>query len=322
MAAAIVRVMPEERENVPQEKPSFETPWFPYHQFHVPEKPRPLQAVWRARQFEFQFPRPVMVMGIVNATPDSFSDGGKYLDPEAAVARALELIRQGAEVVDIGGESTRPGAASVDEAEELRRVLPVIERLAPRVKVPISIDTQKTAVARAALRAGASIVNDIGANREADALWRLVGETGAGYICMHMQGTPQTMQENPVYRDVVAGVKEFWTDRLERLQQAGVAADQVVLDPGLGFGKTVEHNLQLLAAWPRLTKLKRPLLLGVSRKSFMGRLLGADVDSRLPASLACGCWSVQSGVQLIRTHDVAETLQAVRMTEAILAQTK
>jgi dihydropteroate synthase len=322
MAAAIVRGMPEKPENAPHEKPSFETTWFPYQQFHVPEKRQLFHGVWRTGRFEFRFPRPVMLMGIVNVTPDSFSDGGKFLDPSAAVARAHELVRQGAEIIDVGGESTRPGAEPVGEAEELRRVVPVVERLALEVEVPLSIDTRKAAVAKQALQAGASIVNDVGANREEDGIWRLVAESGAGYICMHMRGTPQTMQADPIYEDVVTEVKTFWTDRLERLGQAGISEDQVVLDPGLGFGKAVEHNLQLLAAWPRLTKLKRPLLLGVSRKSFMGRLLGADVNSRLPASLACSCWAVQSGVQLIRTHDVAETLQAVRMTEAILNQTK
>jgi len=322
MAAATVRGMPEKPDQVSQEKPPFETAWFPYQQFHVPEKRHVFQGVWRAGRFEFRFPRPVLLMGIVNVTPDSFSDGGRHFDRASAVARARELVRQGAEIIDIGGESTRPGAEPVGEQEELRRVLPVIEELAPQIGIPISIDTSKPEVARRALQAGASVVNDIAANREDDALWRLVAETGAGYVCMHMQGTPPTMQNAPTYQEVVAEVKGFWADRLGRLERAGVAAEQVVLDPGIGFGKSVEHNLQLLAAWPRLTKLKRPLLLGVSRKSFMGRLLGAEVDSRLPASLACGCWAVQSGVQLIRTHDVAETLQAVRMTEAILNQTR
>ncbi len=314
--------MANELERARQEKRAFETTWFPDQPFYVPERPRPLPAILRARQFEFHFPRPVMLMGIVNVTPDSFSDGGQFLDPGRAVARALDLIQQGAEIIDIGGESTRPGAAPVSEAEELRRVMPVIERLAPQIHVPISIDTRKAAVARAALEAGAGIVNDIAANREDAGMWRAVAEAGAGYICMHMQGTPSTMQRNPTYHDVVTEVEGFWADRLERLHEAGVSSEQVVLDPGIGFGKTVEHNLQLLGAWPRFTKLKRPVLLGVSRKSFMGRLPGAGVNSRLPASLACSCWAVTAGVQIIRAHDVAETLQAVRMTEAILTQAK
>ena len=278
--------------------------------------------VFRARQFEFVFPRPALVMGIVNVTPDSFSDGGKFFDPARAVSHALELVAQGAEILDLGGESTRPGAEPVDEAEELRRVIPVIEQLASRVKIPLSIDTVKPAVARAALQAGASIVNDVAAHREDDAMWRVVAEWGAGYICMHAQGTPQTMQKNPVYADVAGEVGGFFGERLERLNACGVAADQVVLDVGIGFGKTPGHNLQLLAALRSFTTLRRPLLLGVSRKSFIGKLLGTDLAARLPASLACACLAVESGVQMIRAHDVAETVQAVRMTEAVLAREK
>jgi len=278
--------------------------------------------IFRARKFAFTFPRATMVMGIVNVTPDSFSDGGRFLDPAAAVEHGLEQVAQGAEIIDVGGESTRPGAEPVSESEELRRVLPVIERLAPRVKVPVSIDTQKPAVARAALQAGASIVNDIAANRADDKLWHIVAEAKAGYICVHMQGTPQTMQLNPVYQDVVGEVRDFFVDRLERLKRAGVGAVQVVLDPGIGFGKTLEHNLQLLAGLERFTNLKRPVLLGVSRKSFIGKLLGTEVGARLPAALACVCLAIRAGAQMVRTHDVAETLQAARMTEAIRAETK
>jgi dihydropteroate synthase len=278
--------------------------------------------LWRARQFEFTFPRPALVMGIVNVTPDSFSDGGLFLQADAAIEHALQLLSEGAEILDIGGESTRPGAAPVTEAEELRRVLPVIEQLAGRVKVPISIDTQKPAVARAALAAGASIVNDIATNRDDDAMWRLVAEAGAGYIAMHMQGAPQTMQAAPHYTDVVAEVEAFFMERLARLHVAGVALEQVALDVGIGFGKTLEHNLQLLACLRRFTRLQRPLLLGVSRKSFIGKLLGAETAGRVPAGLACACWGVETGAGILRTHDVAETVQAVRMTEAILQQHK
>jgi dihydropteroate synthase len=276
--------------------------------------------ILRARQYEFCFPGPALVMGIVNVTPDSFSDGGRYLDAGAAAAHALELVEQGAGIIDVGGESTRPGAAPVAEAEELRRVMPVIERLAGQVKVPISIDTVKVGVARAALRAGASLVNDVAANREDGALWQVVAETGAGYVCMHMRGTPQTMQANPVYADVVAEVGGFFSERLRRLRDCGVAREQVVLDPGIGFGKTVEHNLQLLATVGRFTSLERPLLFGVSRKSFIGKLLGVDLAARLPGALACACLAVAGGARIIRAHDVAETVQAIRMTEAILAR--
>ena len=261
-------------------------------------------------------------MGIVNVTPDSFSDGGKFPDASAAAAHALKLAGQGADILDIGGESTRPGAGPVSEEEELRRVLPVIEQLAGRVKIPLSIDTVKPAVARAALQAGASIVNDVAANQDDDAMWRVVAEYQAGYVCMHAQGTPQTMQENPVYTDVVREVGDFFRERLKKLNAGGIPADQVVLDIGIGFGKTVEHNLLLLANLHRFTTMARPLLMGVSRKSFIGKLLGTNVDERLPASLACACRAVESGVQIIRAHDVVETIQAVRMMEAVLARIK
>lgn len=290
------------------------------HEIGAPRVPGAERIRWRARQFEFQFPRPVLSMGVVNVTPDSFSDGGRFLATDAAVARVFELIKEGAEIIDIGGESTRPNSEPVSEHEELRRVLPVIEEIAGQVSVPISIDTQKPAVARATVRAGASIVNDVAANRTGDEMWRVVAEEKAGYVCMHMQGTPQTMQANPTYRDVVAEVGDFFVERLERLEAAGVDLDQVVLDAGIGFGKSLEHNLQLLGGMGRFTRLKRPLLIGVSRKSFIGSLLGAAVNDRLPGSLACACRAVEAGVQIVRTHDVAETLQAVRMTEAILAR--
>jgi len=274
----------------------------------------------RTGQFDFTFPRPALVMGIVNVTPDSFFDGGRFLDAPAAVAHALQLVEQGAEIIDVGGESTRPGALPVSEAEELRRVMPVIEQLAGQVKVPISIDTVKPGVARAALAAGASIVNDVAANREEAALWEIVAEARAGYVCTHMQGTPQTMQDEPVYADVVREVREFFSGRIQRLSDCGVGREQIILDPGIGFGKTVEHNLQLLRAAGTFTGLERPLLIGVSRKSFIGKLLGAEISARLPAALACACAAVAAGVQIVRAHDVAETVQAIRMTEAILAK--
>ena len=275
----------------------------------------------RARQFQFTFPRPALIMGVVNVTPDSFSDGGIFLEPQAAIGHALELIEQGADIIDVGGESTRPDATPVDEREELRRVLPVIEALSSRIKVPVSIDTMKPAVARAGIQAGASFVNDVAANRQDEALWRVVAESGAGYVAMHMQGTPQTMQRRPVYRDVFAELQEFFRDRLERLLQAGVAREQIVLDPGFGFGKTLEHNLQLLAGFQSFTKWQRPLLLGVSRKSFIGQATGAaDMAGRLPGSLAGACWGVGAGANIIRTHDVAATRQALRLTEAIVAR--
>jgi dihydropteroate synthase len=201
----------------------------------------------------------------------------------------------------------------------LRRVLPVIEELAGRISTPLSIDTQKPAVARAALAAGAHIVNDIAANRDEPGMRRAVAGSGAGYICMHMQGTPQTMQSNPCYQDVVREVGAWFEDELGQLAAAGVRPAQVVLDPGFGFGKAVEHNLQLLANLSCFRSLQRPVLVGVSRKSFIGRLLGAEVEARLPGSLAAAAWAVGAGAQLIRTHDVAATRQVVRLIEAVTA---
>ena len=259
-------------------------------------------------------------MGVVNVTPDSFSDGGQFLDPGAATEQALRLIEQGADIIDIGGESTRPAASPVSEAEELERVLPVLKRLTGRIGVPLSVDTMKPGVARQALKAGASIINDVGANRQDPSMWELVAETGAGYVCMHMQGAPATMQQNPIYQDVVAEVESFFEERLKRMSGCGVDRKQIILDPGIGFGKSIEHNLQLLGALGRFARLDRPLLLGVSRKSFLGRVGGGEAGQRLVPGLACACWAVNAGTGLIRTHDVAETVQAVRMSEAIVAR--
>ena len=260
-----------------------------------------------------------MVMGILNVTPDSFSDGGCYLDPERAVARGEELVAEGAEVIDIGGESTRPGAAPVDEAEELRRVIPVVRALAAKTRALISVDTRKAGVARAALDAGASIINDIEANRSDTGLWKTVAATGAGYVLMHMQGSPGTMQVAPRYDDVVAEVGAFFRERLARLHEAGVRAEQVLLDPGIGFGKTLEHNLALLRDLRVLSSAGRPTLLGVSRKSFIGRLFGSEEpQQRLGASLACALWAAGSGAaSVFRVHDVAVTVQALRMREIL-----
>ena len=274
----------------------------------------------RARQYTFAFPRPALLMGVVNATPDSFYDGARFVDAEGAVAHALRLVSEGADMIDIGGESSRPGAAPVSEAEELRRVMPVLEALSASVAVPLSIDTVKPGVAREALRAGASIINDIAANREDEEMWRLAARTGAAYVTVHMQGSPATMQKNPVYDDVVAEVGHFFEDRLKRLLSCGVNAEQVVLDVGLGFGKRLEDNLRLLARLNCFTKWERPLLVGASRKSFLGAASGAQVLERLPPSLACACWSAQNGVGIIRCHDVAATRHAVGMTEALMKQ--
>ncbi|MDP6754364.1 MAG: dihydropteroate synthase [Verrucomicrobiota bacterium] len=272
---------------------------------------------WIARDVTFKFPRPMLVMGIVNTTPDSFADGGQFLDTGSAVDHALRLADEGAEIIDIGGESTRPGSESVPAAEELRRVIPVIERLAKRSEVTLSIDTQKPEVAKAALDAGAAIVNDVAANRESPEMWKVVAAARAGYVCMHMQGTPQTMQAEPQYGDVLREVGEFFKMRLTELLKHGIANGQVALDPGIGFGKNLEHNIKLLSGLNRFSVAERPLLVGVSRKSFIGKLLGTQTGDRLPASLACAAWAAVEGAHIVRVHDVAETVQAVRMAEAL-----
>ena len=288
-----------------------------------PSGPRPQIGcmLLRARDFEWTFPRPALVMGVLNVTPDSFSDGGAFFSVDAAVERALELEADGADILDVGGESTRPGAETVSDTEELRRVIPVLEKLAGRIKIPISVDTVKPDVARAALDAGASIINDVAANRKDPRMREVVAERKAGYVLMHMQGTPQTMQKNPVYGNVVDEVKQFLAEQLTTLAAHGVSREQVILDVGIGFGKTLEHNLQLLASLKSFTKEERPLLLGVSRKAFIGQVTGVrNAVERLPWSLACACWGVVSGVNIIRAHDVAPTRQAIRMTEALCAQ--
>ena len=272
---------------------------------------------WIAREHQFDFPRPMVVMGIVNTTPDSFSDGGQFLDVDAAVTHALRLANEGAEILDIGGESTRPGAPAVSEQEELDRVIPVIQRLAKRPEFVLSIDTQKPSVARAAIDAGAAIVNDIAANRSDPEMWQVVAEAGAGYVCMHMQGNPQTMQAKPNYDDVTREVCDFFRERLALLSTHGVSIEQVVLDPGIGFGKPLQHNIKLLRDLNKFSLVERPTLVGASRKSFIEKLLGAPIDERLPASLACAAWAAIQGSQIIRVHDVAETVQVVRMAETL-----
>ena len=272
---------------------------------------------WTARDVTFEFPRPMLVMGIVNTTPDSFADGGRFTDTDSAVDHALRLADEGAEIIDIGGESTRPGSDPVSAEEELRRVVPVIGRLAKRGESVISVDTQKPEVAKAALDAGASIVNDIAANRESSEMWEVVAGAKAGYVCMHMQGTPQTMQAKPRYDDVLREVGDFFSKRLAKLTEYGISSEQVALDPGIGFGKNLEHNIKLLGGLNRFSVAERPILVGVSRKSFIGKLLGTPTGDRLPASLACAAWSAIEGAHIVRVHDVAETVQAVRMAETL-----
>ena len=271
--------------------------------------------IWRAGTYSFDFPRSTLIMGILNVTPDSFSDGGLYDSTDRAVERGLEMVAEGADIIDIGGESTRPNAVPVSVDEELKRVIPVIEILARKVSVPISIDTTKVEVARAAIVAGASIINDVAGNRTDDTLWRLAGETGAGYILMHTQGTPQTMQKNPQYSDVCAEVNEFFGKQLVKMDACGLTREQVVLDVGIGFGKTVEHNIALLKGVQTFLKWDRPIMIGASRKSFIGALTGAGLSDRLAGSLVSACFVAGEGAGLVRVHDVAATRQALILNE-------
>jgi dihydropteroate synthase len=258
-------------------------------------------------------------MGVVNVTPDSFADGGRYLDRRAAVAHGLALAAEGADLLDVGGESTRPGASDVEEAVELDRVVPVVEGLAAATDVPVSVDTRKAAVARAALHAGAAIVNDVSAGRDDPDLLGVAAEAGAPLVLMHMQGTPATMQDNPSYGDVLAEVEAFLQERCAAAEAAGVAPDALVVDPGIGFGKRDEHNYALLGGLARLTRLGHPVLVGTSRKGFIGRALDLPVEERLEGTAATVVWAVERGARIVRVHDVAPMVRTVRMTEALLA---
>jgi dihydropteroate synthase len=257
------------------------------------------------------------LMGVVNVTPDSFSDGGLYLDPEAAIAHGRELAAAGAEILDVGGESTRPGAEAVAQDEELRRVIPVIEGLIA-TEGRVSVDTSKAAVAAAALEAGAAIVNDVTALRGDPEMAALCGERGATVVLMHMRGEPRTMQDDPRYDDVVAEVKAFLAERLEAAVAAGIAEDDVWLDPGIGFGKTAAHNMELLRRHGELADLGRPLVIGTSRKSFIGKLDGSAAGERLGGTIASSVLAAAEGAAVLRVHDVAEMRQALAVATAVL----
>ena len=261
-----------------------------------------------------------LVMGILNVTPDSFSDGGKFIGVSQAIEHAQRMIEQGAGMIDVGGESTRPGAADVSEEEEIRRVIPIIEALAARTSVPVSVDTSKPAVMSAAVAAGASLINDVRALQEPGAI-EAAARTDAAVCLMHMQGQPRTMQHEPRYADVVGEVTAFLEQRVEACLAAGIGRDRLVLDPGIGFGKRLEHNLALLAHLPQLGRpgpnAGLPLLVGVSRKSMFQALLGRPVDQRLAGGLAVATAAVLAGAGILRVHDVAETVDAVKVVQAL-----
>jgi len=270
---------------------------------------------WVCGRHAISLDRPA-IMGIVNVTPDSFSDAGLCAASEAAVRHGLKLIAEGADILDIGGESTRPGASAVPADEEMQRVVPVIEALAQQVTAPISVDTHRSVVARAALAAGATIVNDVSALGDPD-MAEIVCEAGAGVVLMHSRGLPANLQREPQYEDVVAEVRAFLAARIDAALAAGIGRRQIVIDPGLGFGKTTAHNLALLGALGKLAEIA-PVLVGASRKRFIGEITGAPVEQRLPGSLTVALWSVMRGTAVLRVHDVAATRAAVTMAGALM----
>ena len=256
-------------------------------------------------------PRRALVMGVLNVTPDSFSDGGRWADTESAISRGLEMVAEGADIVDVGGESTRPGAAPVEPAEQIRRVVPVVHRLAREVRV--SIDTRSAQVAEAAVAAGATLINDVSAS-----LWQVAADLGVGWVAMHMKGDPLTMQDQPAYEDVVGEVASFLRERADRAMAAGVK--EVWVDPGIGFGKTAEHNLALLRGVGSLVELGYPVMVGTSRKGFLGAITATDgrvpaPEDRVEASVATAVWSVLRGARMVRVHDVTATVQAIRLVD-------
>jgi dihydropteroate synthase len=266
---------------------------------------------WRLRTRTLELPRRPLLMGIVNVTPDSFSDGGHFFDASAAVAHALQLAADGADILDIGGESTRPYSEPVLTDEELRRILPVLEQLSPQIDIPLSIDTSKTAVAEAALDAGAEIINDVTGLAGDPAMMKLATTSGAAVCAMHMQGTPQTMQDNPNYSDVVAEIYDYLRQRRDALLAAGIAAERICLDPGIGFGKTHEHNLTLMSNCYSFHTLGCPLLVGHSRKGFLAKIIGDKAANRTSATVGAALSLAVQGVQVIRVHDVRPVREAL-----------
>lgn len=277
-----------------------------------------MQSVWKLRGQLHSFDHRSMVMGILNVTPDSFSDGGCFYGVEAAIEQGLRLVEEGADILDIGGESTRPGSDEVSESEELRRVLPVIEGIRSRSSVLISIDTMKPQVAEIACEAGADIINDVNGFR-APGMAEVAAKTQAGLILMHMKGMPKTMQVNPIYEDLILEVRSFFEKRINSLLNFGVEVETISLDPGIGFGKTLEHNMKLLQNLEKLRLTGRPLVLGLSKKTLFSQILNmSEVDDRHWGTVASSSFLRENGVEVIRVHDVKSNFDAIRMTEAIL----
>lgn len=281
------------------------------------------ERIWKIGERRFDLSRHGLIMGVLNVTPDSFSDGGDFFTPDKAIERGLTMVEEGAHIIDIGGESTRPGSEPVTGEEELSRVVPVIEKLRKETDVSLSIDTSKADVARAAIEAGASIVNDITGARGDDRMLPLIAETGAALIIMHMQGIPRTMQIQPHYGDVVEEILDFFRQQYARTIGLNIDPMAIAFDPGIGFGKTLEHNLKLLARLERVRVHDRPLVLGVSRKSFLGKVIGSpDMTDRLVPTVALTSLLRGRGADVFRVHDVKENVYALRVTETILQRAK
>jgi len=273
--------------------------------------------IWKCRDRTVELGVDTLVMGILNVTPDSFSDGGRFSRADQAVEQALRMVEAGASIIDIGGESTRPGAAPVSTEEELARVIPVIRALAGRIDRLISVDTRKAAVAEQALGLGAHIINDVSALTHDPAMAAVAQKFGAGIVLMHMKGEPGTMQKDPRYEQVVTDVVEFLASRIRDLVARGLARETMAVDPGIGFGKTLEHNLELIARLEKLAELGRPIVMGLSRKSFLGKITGREVHDRLAGSLAAAAYAVTRGANIIRVHDVKESCDVVRVVDML-----
>lgn len=297
---------------MPSRSAACATRWWPGYETHV------TAMAWQCRDRSFDFSNGPLVMGVLNVTPDSFSDGGRWSDPAAAIARAHQMVAEGAAILDLGGESTRPGSEPVSPEEQWRRLEPVVRALAVPGGPCLSLDTRSAWVAERGLEAGAHLVNDVSALGD-PAMADVVARFGAGLVVMHMKGTPETMQRDPSYDDVVAEVASFFAGRLLRARGAGIPDERVAFDPGIGFGKRVEHNLALVRRLPDLAALGRPLVVGASRKSFIAKITPAEVHERLPGSLATAAIAVFGGAACLRAHDVAATVQAARVAHAVRA---
>ena len=281
------------------------------------------ERIWKVGDGVFNVSRQGLIIGVLNVTPDSFSDGGKFFAAEKAIEHGLRMVAEGADIIDVGGESTRPGAEPVAAEEELRRIIPVIEKLRAKIDVPISIDTWKADVARAAIDAGAAIVNDVTGGRGDEGMLSLIAETKSAFVIMHMQGTPRTMQNQPQYEDVVSEVADFFRQQYARAIVCNIEPMAIAFDPGIGFGKTLDHNVDLLAQLERLRAHDRPLVIGVSRKSFLGKLANSpEMKNRLAPAIALTSLLRARGADVFRVHDVKENVCALGVTETILGRTE